>query len=295
MKLNRGYLWGLLSEFLWGSMFPVGTAVMTSGEVSAPVLGMLRYLVAGAAMIPLGCFLYGRRTMFRLRPRDWLTLAALGFVGATLMAWLLFAAQKTISSLNASLLESYVPLLVLLISLFSGRRFSLREVAGILLGFFGTLLVLRAVTADGLQIRFLGRGDLLILLSSLSWAVYTLWGRPLARRLGGFVFTAWTCLFGGIGFLLVALLSGPVVIPSSPKILLAAIYLGLFPAALAYFGWNEAQKYLDVSRLSFLEYFTPLVAAVFGLLFLREGVTVLQWTGIAVIILSARLQSGRPS
>ena len=61
-------------------------------------------------------------------------------------------------------------------------------------------------------------------------------------------------------------------------------------SGVAFCGWNEAQKTLPLGRLSFLEYFTPLVAALCAVLFLGEGVTPWQWLGIAVVIASARLQ-----
>lgn len=289
----RGYLWGLLAVILWGIMFPAGTAIMQARCTTPAGLGMLRYLIAGAFLLPVGCLLLGPGAMFPRRAADWPLLALAGLVGASLMCGLLFLAQQTIPSVNASLLEAYVPLLVLVFSLpFDRRRPSLRLVFSILLGFAGTLLVLRAVTLGGLQLAALSRGDLYIFLSGLCWAVYTAWGRPLARRMGGIPFTAWTCVFGGLWFLLWNVLCGPrpFPLPASALHWGLVLFLALGPAALAYLGWNAAQRHLTVNQLAFLEYFAPAVAALAGLFFLREPVTVLQWVGIAVVILSARLQ-----
>lgn len=291
--LWAGYAWGGLAVVLWGVMFPAGTALMQSGCTTAAGLGMLRYLLAGAALLPLGCAIVGVRAMFPRSGRDWLMLALAGLVGATAMCGLLFAAQKTVSSVNASLLEAYVPLLVLLLELPLERKWpSMRLTLSILLGFLGTLLVLRALTLEGLQLEQLTKGDLFIFLSGLCWAVYTAWGRPLARRLGGIPFTTWTVVFGGLGFLAWNLLWGPrpFPLPRTATHWGLVVFLALGPAALAYLGWNAAQKYLPVHRLAFLEYFAPAVAAITGLLWLHEPVTLLQWIGIAVVIASARLQ-----
>ena len=288
-----GYAWGGLAVLLWGVMFPVGTALMTSGSVTPASLGMLRYLVASAVLLPAGCLLLGPRAMLPKRLTDWLLLAFFGLVGSTLMCGLLFVAQKTVPSINASLLEAYVPLLVLLLGLLSNRRTPpLRLCASVLLGLLGTLLVLRAITLDGLQLGALAFGDLCILLSGLCWAIYTAWGRPLAQRLGGLPFTAWTVFFGGLWFLAWALLDGPrpIPVPHDAVHWGQVLFLALGPAALAYLGWNAAQKHLPVHKLAFLEYFAPAVAALTGLLWLRESVDALQWLGMAIVILSARLQ-----
>lgn len=292
-SLLRGYLWGALAVFLWGVMFPVGTALMQAGCTTPAGLGMLRYVLAGGFLLVVGCFLQGPRAMFPRRAADWPLLALAGLVGATLMCGLLFLAQRTVSSVNASLLEAYVPILVLLLQLPAARRWpSWRLMASLLVGFLGTLLVLRALTLDGLQLKALTRGDLFIFLSGLCWAIYTAWGRPLARRLGSIPFTTWTCLFGGVWFLLWNLLFGPKPFPLPTRLdhWGLVLFLAIGPAALAYLGWNAAQRHLSVNHLAFLEYFPPAVAALFGLLFLHEPVTLLQWLGIAIVILSARLQ-----
>lgn len=291
-----GYAWGGLAVLLWGVMFPVGTALMTSGEVTPASLGMLRYLLAAAVLLPAGAILLGPRAMLPGKALDWVLLALFGLVGSTLMCGLLFVAQATVPSVNASLLEAYVPLLVLLLGLFSRRRAPpLRLCASVLLGLFGALLVLRAVTLDGLQLGALAFGDLCILLSGLCWAIYTAWGRPLARRLGELPFTAWTVFFGGLWFLGWALLkAGPagVPVPRGAVHWGQVLFLALGPAALAYLGWNAAQKHLPVHKLAFLEYFAPAIAALTGLLWLGEPVDALQWTGMAIVVLSARLQPG---
>ncbi len=282
-----GIAWALLAIFGWGLMFPVGRVLMASRALSPESVAAGRYLLAAPLLFALSFLRVGRRT-FPSRLRDWPLLAFWGLVGSALMAWLLFCAQRTIPVVNASLLEAWVPLLVMMVGLFLGDAFSLRRLAAIALGFLGVLLVLRILGPGGFRLQTLRSGDLLILLSGLCWSLYTVFGGPLVRRLGALPFTAWTVLFGGLWLLGASLLfHRPLALPADARQWLFLGILALCPTALSFFAWNEAQRHLPLDRLAFLEYFTPIVAALLGLLWPGEPVSPLQWLGMAVILLSS--------
>ena len=289
------WLWAWAAIVCWGVMFPVGDLLMKEGSMPPAAVAMSRFLLASPILFAAGFASHGRRMLPR-GAREWLALVALGLVGSAAMALLLFRAQELVPSVNASLMEAYVPMQVLVLAMLGGARTTWRHVASVALGFVGCLLVLRALDGSGLRLGALSRGDLYAFLSGLCWAVYTAWGRPLARRLGGLPFTAWTVLFGGLWLLAWQLANGAAVVP--PRTALewrCILFLAVFPTGVAFLGWNEAQKGVPLAHLSFLEYFPPLVAAAAGAIFFREEITALQWLGIAVVILSARLlHRGRP-
>ena len=291
MHRIQGYLWATAAVVCWGAMFPVGDALMKDGSLPPVTVGMLRYLLATPVLLGVGCLLHGPHAMLPRGARDWLLLCILGLVGGAAMAQLLFMAQRSVASVNASLLEAYVPVQVLLLGLLEGKRLGSRRVLSIALGFLGTLLILRAIDGDGIQLAALRRGDLLIFLSGLCWSIYTAWGRGLAKRLGGIAFTAWTVFFAGLWLLL---LHAPLrVAPALPHGAVEwgqILFLAIFPTGIAFFGWNEAQKTVPLPHLSFMEYFTPFVAALCAVAFRDDTVTAWQWLGIAIVIGSAALQ-----
>ena len=283
------WLWAAAAVVCWGVMFPVGDLLMKEGSMPPAAVATSRYLLASPILFAAGFARHGRRMLPR-GARDWLALAALGLVGSAAMALLLFRAQELVPSVNASLMEAYVPMQVLILAMLGGARTTWRHVAGIALGFAGCLLVLRALDGSGLRLGALSRGDLFAFLSGACWAVYTAWGRPLARRLGGLPFTAWTVLLGGLWLLAWQFAAGGgVAVPRTGLEWRCVLFLAVFPTGVAFLGWNEAQKGVSLAHLSFLEYFPPLVAAVAGVLFFGEKITAWQWLGIAVVILSARL------
>lgn len=254
------------------------------------VVAMTRFLGAFPLLFIVGLFIF-RKKMFPKAFLDWILIALLGLVGAAMMSELLYVAQKSIPALNASLLEAYVPIQVLLLSFIGSKAPTKKQIISIIIGFIGSMLVLRVVDGSGLRLKSLTLGDLLIFLSGLCWAIYTAWGRPLAKRLGGYVFATWTILFGGLWLLVYNLVRGVSFrMPTSSIDWYCLAFLALGPTALSFLGWNQAQKKISLSQLSFMEYFPPLIAAIFGLIFLHEDVTLWQWVGIVIVILSSRLQ-----
>ena len=286
-----GYFWALAAIVCWGVMFPVGDLLLKRGTMEPASVGMMRYLLATPLL--LGCGLVSRgRAIFPRRAADWLLLALLGLVGSAAMALLLFNAQRTVAPVNASLLEAYVPMQVILLGFLAGRSPSWRQLLSVAIGFAGSLLVLRAVDGGGLRLGALGRGDLLVFLSGLCWAIYTAWGRGISNRLGGIVFTTWTVFFGGLWLALWELARGTVpTLPHSPLEWWCVLFLAVFPTGIAFFGWNQAHKGVSLAHLSFMEYFPPLVAALCDVAFFHGSVTAWQWAGIGVVLAAARLQT----
>ena len=283
----EGYLWAGVAVLFWGLMFPVGRSLMAREVMEPSVLAAARFLLAAPLLLGAAWRAEGRG-MFPKGVKEWAGVAWFGLEGAAMMALLLFKAQGEIPALNASLLEAYVPLQVLAMGLVASRRVRWRQVLSVVLGFVGSLLVLRALDGRGLRLGRLAAGDGLIFLSGLCWAVYTLWGRGLARRMGGLAFTAWTVLAGGLWLAAANWAMGvDWRLPAAGADWVRVAFLAVFPTGLSFLGWNMAQKTVPVERLSYMEYFTLLVAALGGMLLLGESVTGWQWVGVGVVILSA--------
>lgn len=280
----KGLGWALLSVFFWGSMFPVGRFLIGEQRIDPVSLGILRFAIGGTVLFLTGLLLF-RRRMFALSRADRFRLPFQGLVGASLMALLLFIAQKEIPVINASMLEAIVPLQIFVIALLSGKKGSLLQFTGLILGFIGCLLVLRVIDGSGFAPDALKSGDFLIFLSGLCWAVYTVWGRSTIQRIGGWVYSAWTLLWGAVWLLLYLPFSPEKQIwPADAVSWLWIFFFGIGPSALAFYGWNEAQKYISVALLSLNEYFVPMIAAAFGCLFLHESITLWQAAGSVIII-----------
>lgn len=279
----KGVFWAGLSMFLWSTSFPVGRTLI-SGKMADPVtLGMLRFGIGGLLMLGAG-YLFKVKGLFKFSLKDGVKLSLLGLLGTSLMGFLLFTAQKTVSSVNSSMIEALSPLLIFILSIFSTRHFSTMQALGLIFGFGGCLMVLGVIDQNGFHLDSYQFGDFLILLSSLCWSLYTVLGKPVILRVGAYQFTAWTMVFGAIWLAFFNLFQWEAIIfPSTPFAWGLVLYFAAFPAAVAFFAWNEAQNYISLALLSLSEYFTPFCTAVIAFLTIGEVITPMQLVGALII------------
>lgn len=149
----------------------------------------------------------------------------------------------------------------------------------------------KAVDGNGFAVKSFAIGDCLITVSAAFWAAYTVFARRPVQKIGGFIYTAWTVLFAGGWILLFQFVFGRSLRPPQewPDIL-CILYLGIIPTAVAFFAWNNAQRYISAGLLAVSGYFTPMLSALFGMLFFHETITFWQFTGMMIVFGSALIE-----
>ena len=145
--------------------------------------------------------------------------------------------EVTVQAGAASLLIAAGPVFTALLSaLFLGERLTRLGWGGILLAFTGVSLI---ALSSGKGLRFTP-GALLILLSAAVAAVYSILSKRSLRRYSALEFTCYSIWAGTLPMLV--FLPGLIhQLPyAAPAATLAVVYLGIFPAAIAYVLWNYA-------------------------------------------------------
>ena len=261
----------LLAVVFWGVSFVATKQAV--GEISPATLIFTR---AGlGSLLLLG--LLAVRGQAEPPPRDaWRHLLLMGFVGVAVHQLLQAYALTLTSAVNTGWLVGLTPIWSALLAAWTLReRFSLPKVAGLLAGFAGaTLVVTQGRLGGGLLALPQTRGDLLILASSVNWAVYTVLGHGTIRRLGPARATAGALVSGW-------LLLAPFFVAAggfrdyarlSPLGWGSVLFLGLFCSGLGYLFWYAALERVEASRVAALLYLEPLVTLAAAVLLLGEPV-----------------------
>jgi drug/metabolite transporter (DMT)-like permease len=248
----------LTAIVFWGVSFVATKSVVT--ELSpATVVGARAAL--GAALL-FGILLARGRPAWP--PTDaWRSLAVMGFVGVAFHQTLQAYALTLTSATHSGWLIGLIPLWSAILSaLLLRERLGLRKVAGLLIGFAGALLVVTRGRLDpGLVALPSTRGDLLMLVSTVNWALYSVIGHATIRRLGPTLATAGAMLLGG-------LMVAPVFVAGGGLGELgrlsaggwgALLFLGLACSGLGYLFWYGALERVEASRVAALLYVEPLV------------------------------------
>lgn len=158
-----------------------------------------------------------------------------------------------------------------------------------LLAFLGAALI---AFGEGGGVRLEG-GALLILLSALSTSFYFVLQKPLFTRYSPREMTVYTLVLGTLPLLVFAPGLGKALRAAPLSATLSAVYLGLFPGALAYFTWTYALSKTPASRLSSFLYLSPLLAILIGYLWLGEIPSLLAFLGgglalLGVVVVNTR-------
>jgi drug/metabolite transporter (DMT)-like permease len=272
----------IVMALIWG----VNYSVMKFGTgVIQPIAYNGVRVALGAGALAVVALLWGGPAPSR---RDILALLALGTLGNGLYQILFVEGIARTRAGEAALVVGGSPALIALFGRIAGvERTDRRRMVGIGLSMFGVALIVlgRAASGDSARNGSLF-GDLLVLIGSVCWAVYTILLTPYTRRVGGFWVIALT-MIGGAVVLLVA--GAPAILrvdwTAVPRAAWAAIlYGGIGALVIAYMLWYRGVKVLGPTRTALYANLQTLIALLVAWLTLRETPTIWQTIGAATIV-----------
>ncbi len=281
-----GFSWSLASAFLWSTTYVSGRFLMAGGAVDPVTLSMIRFVVGGLLLMAVGAVLFPRR-MWAITWGDALRLSLLGAFGVVGMSLFFFFGQQTVTAITSSLIMQTSPVMTYFGSVLVGERIGWRGAAGIFVSLVGCLMVI-GVFSGGADSVFGGQalGFLFVFLSAFCWAVYSVAGKPVVEKLGGFPASAWAMTLGSLEILAIWSL-GPFerVWPSTPTSWGAVAYIAVFPTAVAFLAWYEAMERIPLPLLNVMQYLTPVFTIILAWALLHERMS---WSAVggAVLVLA---------
>jgi drug/metabolite transporter (DMT)-like permease len=276
-------LGAFLAVVFWGLSFVATKAALR--ELSPITLVATRFALGVALLLVL----LRARGFPVLPPRElWGSLALMGFVGVFVHQMLQSFALTMTGAISAGWLIGLTPLWSAVLSAWLLReRFLPAKLAGLALGFAGAALV---VTRGQLGAALLAlpatKGDLLILASTLNWAVYSVLGHPVLKRLGATRATAGALLLGWLMLLplFLARAGWREYAHLSGVGWGAVLFLGIACSGLGYLFWYGALEKVPATAVSALLYLEPLVTLAAGVALLGERVHLTTMVGGLLVL-----------
>jgi len=260
---------------LWGSAF---TAIRQALHgYPAGELALLRFAVASLCLAAYGLAKGLRLPLWRDLP----LLFACGLLGIAVYHVALNQGETTVAAGPACFVINTSPVFAAILArLFLGERLRVWGWAGMAVSFMGVALI-AAGEGGGMRLE---PGVALILLAALSSAAYFVLQKPLLARYSALELTSYTIWAGTVELLVfVPGLAGR--LASAPaSATAAAVYLGIFPAAVAYFTWTYLLARFPVARAASLLYTIPVLAAFFAWVWLGERPSALAAIGGVVVL-----------
>lgn len=269
----KGILCGLGASTLWGSTFVASRYLVEWQGLDPYYVTALRYMTAAFMLVPYVLLTQGTGRMSRGR-KHWPALAGLAVIGIVIMGALLTVSTAYTTSINSSLIINGNAIFIAFFAWLLGERVPLFRSVGLVVGLAGAAIVILSAAPEQLHPPSNNLlGGLAATGSAAAWALYTVLGKSVVRKIGALVTTAWTIAVGGILLAIIAVIMG-VIRPLSPPELLAAVYLGMFPTAIAMALWYKGLEYIESSALGPSQYIATAVSVVLGWVLLGEPMNV---------------------
>lgn len=278
----------LLAVIFWGISFVATKAALR--EVSPITLIFMRFAIGALLLLAI---------VRKLPPRDALPqLALMGFLGVFVHQLLQANALTMTTATHTGWLIGVTPIWSAVLSAIVFReRFGFWKIVGLAGGFAGALLVITRGEFDSRVLALPStRGDLLILISTINWAVYSVIGHSTIKRLGPRVATSGAMLIGVVMLapLFVARAGWREIPHLTPIGWLAVLFLAVGCSALGYLFWYGALEHIEVSRVASLLYLEPLITFATAIALLHETISATAVIGGLIVLGSVAVAQYAP-
>lgn len=285
----------LIAVLCWSGNALVGRAFHDS--IPPLSLSFWRWVLATSLLLPfVAKGIWTHRAT--LRAAGW-RLPVLAAMGIASYNSLLYTAAQSTEAINLTLVNTCLPLATFIGAGFLLGEWPLRRAwFGMAVAAGGLLYLISRGSWQTFASLSFQRGDLIMLLAVLAWALYTLLLRRWARHL----------LVPPLVLLGVLMLLGlPLILPFyllelgrvggfalTPSNLAAIGYTAVFASLVAYVGWNHGVRIVGAGRAAMVMYLMPVFTALLGWLLLGEALRTFHWIG-GTLIFAGLLLATRPS
>jgi drug/metabolite transporter (DMT)-like permease len=279
---DQPYLLLVLATLFWSGNFVLGRAV----RADVPPIGLAFWRWCGGSILVLGfAWSYLKRDWGLIR-QHWKMILLLSILGVASFNTLVYTGLQYTTAINALLMQSAMPVLIVLMSyLFFRETVRVIQGVGILLSLMGVLTIVGQGRLEVLTSLSLNLGDLLVFIAVTLYAAYSalLRRRPAIHPLS---FIAVTFIAGTVILLPFYLWeNGAGRVMSVDRVTLLTVgYVAIFPSILAYLCYNRGVELAGANRAGLFVHLMPVFGSIMAILFLGERFGWYHGLGILLIL-----------
>lgn len=278
----------IIANIIWGAAYPVYKLTLTDSQPFTFLF--LRFFIGGMLLLP---FVWNKLHVDR---KDIPTLLALSFFGVTFSITFLFLGLQLTSSLNAPIVLSSTPVMLLICAtLFLRYKPKIKVAIGTLIGLLGVIIIiLRPLFEQGISTSIIG--NVFLLISAFGSVAHTLHMKQIVERYNPLTITFWSFILGSLPVIPLVLLEShthPIGnmnnIPTIAGIIFAIVFATAIGHSLNAFGI----KYISAAEVGIFSYVDPLATALVALPLLGEQITVYYLIGALFVFAGIFISEGR--
>ena len=287
--------WALLLALvaMWGSSFMFNSIAVAALPPLTVVAGRV-----GVAAVVLIIIVYALGKRLPPPGKAWLPYLVIAVIGNAVPFYLITWGQQVVESALAGILMAMMPLATIALAhfLIAGEHLTRRRATGFAIGFLGIVLLmgpaaLAGVGGDALRIV----SQLAVLGGALCYALQSVLTRLIIKG-DVLVSAAATLLVAAVIVVPVAMwLDQPWLLAPSASSVAAVVWLGVAPTAIATILYFMLIRSAGPSFMSLVNYLSPGVAVMLGLLVLGEAPQANAYFGLALILAGLAYSQSRPA
>lgn len=276
------YLLLVFTTLFWSGNFVLSRGM--HADIPPFALSFWRWAVALAILSTFGTrHLFAQKEQV-LRHKKFIFIQ--GLLGVAGFNSLIYIAMQTTTAINAVLVNSCIPVIIVVISwVLYNDRLTLRQALGVCVSLSGVLLIISQGKISNLLALQFNRGDLVVFLAAILWGAYSARLKNYPKALHPIAFQTSIVLVGLTiltPFYLLELSMGKTMVISANN-LIAILYVALFASVLAFIFWNRAVRILGANIAGPFIHLMPVFSTILAVIFLDEKLTINHIQAISLI------------
>ncbi|MFC4410130.1 DMT family transporter [Chungangia koreensis] len=269
----------LITVVIWGSTFAAISASLQGGY-SPGHLALFRFLIASIIFAIIALW---PGSKFRLPHKEDLTnILLLSLIGITVYHVCITYGQLTVSAGTAGMLIGSAPVFTTILAVIILKE-KLGKIGwiGLSIGFSGITIIALGTGGSTFNVS---PGVILVLIAAIATAIFFVYQKPLFKKYSPIELTAYFTWAGMIPLLIFAPGLIDEIQHATLEANISAIYIGIFPTAIAYLTWAMALSLSNASSVSSTLYLEPVISIITAWIWLRELPSTLSIIGGAIAI-----------
>jgi len=283
-SVSNQKIYGLMvaAAFFWAGAFIAGK--VSSPYIPAFTLTFMRFLIATAILY----FIRKHQgENYQLSRKDVPVFLFTGIVGMFGYHVFFFTALRYTTAINSSIIAAINPILTTSLGIaFIKEKVNWKRGLGILLSFTGVFLTITVADPEVIRGLSVNRGDLLMLVAVLLWAIYSVYSKKVGHRFTPMILTYYSFFFCTVFLIPFVIWEKPwEFFLQIPKVsFVAVVYMSVFPSVIGYLVQQMAIKQIGPAKTSIFVNLVPVFSIILSVLLLHETISPIKIFTTLIII-----------